>query len=156
MTKEHSVTYAQEKGPRNYQEDNFFYQRIENPQFHGWLLAVMDGHNGASVAELCAKEIKNLFTLQDADHTENALQYIVSVLNERTKHSQAGSTLSIALVLEDHNKVSIAILGDSPIVVLDGKEQLHISPEHNVRSNLKECESAEKRGGICAGGYLYT
>jgi len=153
--KEYSVTCVQEQGPRSYQEDRSFHKRIENPHCYGWFLAVMDGHEGSSVAELCAKEIGDLFTLRDADHVEEALLHLVLSLSTKTLCFNAGSTLSIACVLEDHNKVSVAVLGDSPVVVLDDKGHLHVSPEHNVRSNLKEREAAERRGGVYADGYLY-
>ena len=155
MKKECSVTRAQEQGPRDYQEDRSFVKHIVGPRYSLWLLAVMDGHGGWGVAELCANEIGGLFTLKDADHTEEALLRLVSKLNTKTARFQEGSTLSVACVLENHNKVSIAVLGDSPVVVLDDKGQLHVSPEHNIRSNQKERENAERRGGICENGYLY-
>lgn len=159
--KKYSVTYAQRQGPRISQEDRGFCKRIERYEpivsqgFCGWLLAVMDGHGGPSVAELCANEIGDLFMLQDADHTEEALLNLVAVLNAKTAHSHEGSTLSVACVIEDCDKVSIAVLGDSPVIVLDGKGKLHVSPEHNTRSNGVEREAAEKRGGVCKDGYLY-
>lgn len=153
--KEYSVTYVQRQGPRTNQEDRIFYKRINGQSYNGWLLAVMDGHGGSSVAELCANEIDSLFMLQDADHTEEALLNLVSALDAKTTHFHEGSTLSVACVLEDYDKVSIAVLGDSPVIVLDDKGELHVSPDHNVRSNKGEREIAEKRGGICKDGYLY-
>lgn len=155
MKKEFSVTRAEKRGPRSHQEDWSFYKRIKNPNCRGWLLAIMDGHRGSSVAELCAKEIENLFVLQDADHTEEALLHLVSGLNAKTLNHSDGSTLSVAYILEDQCRVSIAILGDSPVVVLNGKGHLHVSPEHNVRSNLKERKAAEERGGMYQEGYIF-
>lgn len=155
VKKKYSVTSAQEQGPREYQEDRSFYKRIKNPDCHGWLLAIMDGHIGSSVAELCAKEIENLFVLQDADHAEEALLHLASDLNAKTFNHSAGSTLSVACVLEDQRRVSIAILGDSPVIVLDSYGELHVSPEHNVRSNLKEREAAINRGGMYEDGYIF-
>lgn len=155
MKTEYSVTCVQEQGPRSYQEDRSFCKPIKGSDFNGWLLAVMDGHGGASVAELCAKEIEHLFTLHGAEHTEEALRDLVSSLNVKTSHLQVGSTLSVACILEDHKKVSIAVLGDSPVVVLDSTGQLHVGPEHNVRSNVNERKAAEKRGGAYSGGYIW-
>jgi len=151
-----SVTCIQERGPRGYQEDRSFYKYIEYPQGRGWLLAVMDGHGGALVADLCVKEIEHLFTLQNMETVEEALRSLVSALNEKTSRSYVGSTLSVACILEDRKEVSIAVLGDSPVVVLGSNGKLHVSPEHNVRSNMKEREAVEKRGGVYEGGYIWT
>ena len=149
------VTSSILQGPRACQEDRYFYKKIRNSKFYGWLLAVMDGHRGSSVAELCMKEIDGLFELSDPNLTEKALHDLVSALNLKTLHCHEGSTLSVACILESHNKVTVAVLGDSPVIVVDGKNKFHISPEHNVRSNLEERRAAEKRGGVYSGGYLY-
>src|SRR3989344_2288311 len=127
------------------------------PNLEGCLLAVMDGHRGSAVAEICAREIEKLFAPKDSEHVEQALRDLVVALNELTYNLEAGSTLSLACVFKDvgdHMKVSTAVLGDSPVVVLDNQGELHISPEHNVRSNLPEREAAERRGGVYKDGYL--
>jgi serine/threonine protein phosphatase PrpC len=92
----------------------------------------------------------------DKSKVEEALHAFVQMAHVRTAHFRAGSTFSAALILENHKKVSIAVLGDSPVIVLDQDGQLHISPEHNVRSNLKERKAAQKRGGIYRDGYIFT
>lgn len=151
-----TITYAQEQGPRAYQEDRSFKKQFKSSRLNGWILAVMDGHGGSRVAELCAKQIGKLFMPQDAANTEKALRHLVVALNSMTEQSQVGSTLSIACIPSNHKNVSIAVLGDSPVIVLDRKGQLHMSPEHNVRSNIEERRVAEKRGGVYEGGYLFT
>jgi serine/threonine protein phosphatase PrpC len=77
-------------------------------------------------------------------------------LNVLTEYLEEGSTISVALVIENPSKVSIAILGDSPVVVYDQRGQFHVSPEHNVRSNLEERKKAEQRGGHVVYGFLYA
>ena len=42
------------------------------------------------------------------------------------------------------------------MVVVDKQGAVHISPEHNVRSNLNERKAAEKRGGIYRDGYIWN
>ena len=149
------ITFATEQGPRTYQEDFAVHFRIKTPHMRGWLLAVMDGHKGKSVAELCANEIKGLFQPSDPNTIEIALRDVVAALNTKTAHLNEGSTLSIACILENHNKAVIAVLGDSPILVLDKHGELHMSPEHNVRSNSNERKAATKRGATYDGGYIY-
>ena len=151
----HSVSFAVNQGPRSYQEDRYFYKRIEEQELSGWILAVMDGHGGKTVAELCAQEIEKLFRITTSDDPEEVLRLLVAELNSQTVHFHEGSTLSIALILESSSQVSIAVLGDSPVVVFDKRGEPHVSPEHNIRSNIQERKSAEQRGGVCVGGYLY-
>lgn len=151
------VTSAVKRGPRSYQEDYNFQIRIKNSSVQGWLIAVMDGHGGKSVAEICAQEMGKLFQPQTAIQSEETLRSLVEALHAKTLHFRdVGSTLSVAYILASHHKVSIAVLGDSPVAVLDQKGQLHLSPEHNVRSNAKERIAAEQRGGVYREGYLYT
>ncbi|MDP1688610.1 MAG: PP2C family serine/threonine-protein phosphatase [bacterium] len=156
MRKKLFVTCAHERGPRSYQEDKYVNIVFLNSNCNCRLLAVMDGHVGSKVADICADKIGSLFNLENAEHTETALQNLVIDLNKVTSDCFEGSTLSMACIQEDQSKVSIAILGDSPVVVLDNSGQLHISPEHNVRSNLKEREAAIGRGGTYAQGYIFA
>ena len=150
------VTYAVRKGPRSYQEDYSCHMPIGNSSCSGWLLAVADGHGGQAVAEMIVQEIPKLFQLKDSAKPENALRKLVDSLNKKTaQFSDIGSTLSIACIFENPLTASIAILGDSPVIVLDGEQELHISPEHNIRSNSKELRRVEKRGGICIDGYVF-
>lgn len=156
MTAKSSVTVAQQQGPRNYQEDRYFYKKVEGHDFHGWLMAVMDGHGGSATAELCVREIGNLFKLENADQSEEALRNLISELNSITRHLGDGSTLSAVCVLESHKKVSVAVLGDSPVVIVSQDGSLNVSPEHNVRTNAAECEAVKKRGGRIDQGYVWN
>ncbi len=151
-----SVTKAQECGPRSYQEDRYFCQEIKGEDYSGWLLAVMDGHGGSLLAEFCSQEIGNLFSLGKAEDSEGALRKLVYDLGSKTRHYHQGTTLSIACILESHDKVSVAVIGDSPVIVLDNDGKLHTSPEHNVRSNVQERIAAQNRGGVYDGKYLRT
>ena len=151
------VTSAKEKGPRSYQEDRHLHIKVAcKSGFQGELLAVMDGHGGESVSEFCEKEIPDLFKLFEPEQAETALKELVAELSLRTSHFRAGSTISLALITDNPRKVSVAVLGDSPVVVLDERGQLHLSPEHNVRSNLEERKAAEQRGGIFSDGYIWN
>ena len=150
------VTSAAKQGPRSYQEDRYVCLRIDNSYLKGWLLAVMDGHNGKLVAELCAEKIEKLFQIKSADQVEESLHRLVADLSRQTEIYPEGSTFSAALLLDNIPKVSVVVLGDSPVVVLDQAGNAHISQEHNVRSNLKERKAVEKRGGIYMNGYIWT
>ena len=150
------VTFAVKQGPRSDQEDRNFFAPIDGPGNRGWFLAVMDGHLGDAVAEFCAQEISRMFQSSVVGNTEEALRLLVAELNSRTQKNRQGSTLSIAVVTDDPCKVSVAVIGDSPVVVYDKQGKLHLSPEHNVRSNLKERAAAKGRGGVYADGYLFT
>lgn len=150
----HRITTAVRKGRRPYQEDRHCVLNIRGQHSKTWLLAVMDGHRGDFVSEFCRTEIPKVFRLSTASQSEEALRALVTALSKQTEHSDSGSTLSLALVIDRPRIVSVAVLGDSPVVVYDGKK-LHLSPDHNVRTNLVERAAAEKRGGKYGGGYLY-
>ena len=139
------VTYASSQGPREEQEDYYFLSCIEENDLSGWLLAVMDGHEGKEVAEFCAKKIAKLFKINQADQTEEALRVLIEKLHYGTFSFECGSTISAAIILESHRKVSVAILGDSPVIVLDKNGQLHISPEHNIPSNTKTLHAHKQK-----------
>jgi len=150
------VSAVAKQGPKPYQEDRFVFVRIKNARLKGWLFAVMDGHRGKLVADICAGKIEKLFQITDASRAEESLRRLVTGLNSQTEFYSEGSTFSAALLLDNTSKVSIAILGDSPVVVFDKEGNIHVSPEHNVRSNLKERKAAEQRGGIYADGYIWA
>lgn len=153
---ESNVTYSSRQGPHEEQEDYYFLSQIEEKNLRGWLVAIMDGHDGKDAAEFCAKKISRFFKLKQADQTEEALRVLIEKLHYGTTLFESGSTISVAVILESHKKISVAILGDSPVVVLDKNGELHISPEHNIRSNPAEREAVEKRGGICKDGYVFA
>ena len=144
------------RGPRPYQEDRHVCLRIDKSNLKGWLLAVMDGHRGETVSELCAEKIKDLFRIKDKSWGEESLRRLVADLNSQTESYQEGSTFSAVLLLDNIPKVSVAVLGDSPVVVLDKSGIVHVGPEHNVRSNFKERKAAEQRGGIYDDGKIWT
>ena len=157
---EKTITTAKCKGPRKHQEDFNFSMPINGSNFKGWLIAVADGHSGKEVAKLCSKRIGKIFKLARAHHAKSALKKLVAQLHRETKNFDDGSTLSVALIIEKPENVfnaTIAILGDSPVIVIDQSGKMHISPEHNVRSNLKEREAAKERGGIYGSkGYMHA
>ncbi len=114
----------------------------------------MDGHGGATVSDFCAKNIFRTMSLDDGK-PEYRLASLVANLNSATCLYEAGSTFSGVIISEKSKTASVAILGDSPIVILDGKGRLHVSPEHNVRSNAAERKAAEARGGHYSQGYIW-
>lgn len=148
-----SVTFATRKGPRSYQEDRHYETYVPHRKWH--LLAVMDGHSGMDVSDFCANNIFRMLPL-DEGRPENRLSSLVNNLNSATRQYRAGSTFSGVIISEDSNTASIAILGDSPVIILNEKGQLHISPEHNVRTNKSEREAAEARGGRYSQGYIWS
>jgi len=147
-----NVTSAVKQGPRRYQEDRHYETYIPDRKWQ--LMTVMDGHGGAEVSDFCAKNIFRMMSL-DEGNPEDRLGSLVSNLNSVTRHHEAGSTFSGVIISEELSTVSVAILGDSPVVIYDKQGRLHVSPEHNVRSNLKERKAAQERGGIYDNGYIY-
>ena len=140
---ESTVTTATAKGPRPYQEDRFVALTREERS----LLAVLDGHGGAGVAEYCARYLNTILP-----ETVHDIQDIVHMLAMETDSYEDGSTLSLVSVTP--KAAIVAVLGDSPVVVVDCEGRIHIGPEHNVRTNLVERAAAVARGGYYSNGYI--
>lgn len=118
-------------------------------------MAVMDGHNGDGASEFCFQHIDENFSIRENENAEEALCNLVSKLANATTDFNAGTCLTVAYVDEIINQVSVAVLGDCPAIVIDKNKQVHVSPVHNVRTNLKERKAAERRGGYySADGYI--
>jgi serine/threonine protein phosphatase PrpC len=153
------ITQAIEIGERDYLEDRCLALRFKRSNFSGSLLVVLDGHGGSEAAEFCQQVIKQCFGLLrfNIREAESHLEVIVAHLAEETRGYVCGTTLSMALVIEKPDRLSrvtVAVLGDSPVVILDQKGEIHVSPEHNVRSNKSEEERALSQGAIIERGYL--
>ena len=151
-----TVTHAMAQGLRGDQEDRCFVQEISGPGHNGWLLAVMDGHSGNEVSEYCREHLGQYFDLKDPKATEKVLRDLISTLAKNTAKMRAGTTISVACILESHKQVTVAVLGDSPVLVLSDDGKVHPSPDHNVRTNEAERRAVEKRGGKYRDGYIYT
>ena len=148
------LTFETAQGARSHQEDRAVHVWIEKK---GWLLAVFDGHRGAEVAEKASEALLPAFESAWKASPEDIsaiLHRTVGSLVELTKDDMAGTTASIVFIPENVQYVSWAVLGDSPIAVLDSENRIHIGPDHNVRTNPEERAAALKRGGNYDGGYL--
>jgi serine/threonine protein phosphatase PrpC len=148
------VSAASVRGARPYQEDRAVHAWIEKK---GWLLAVFDGHRGAATAEIASKTVVSAFksAWQDTHgHVTEALRETVLALTRLTREDLPGSTASLVFIPESAQEASWAVLGDSPIAIMDSAGRFHFGADHNVRSNLKERAAAIARGGIYREGYL--
>ena len=146
------ITSASVIGGRDYQED----RQISVKQKNGMLLAVMDGHIGSEVAEMISRLLPSIFSeeLKKCLQAKRAIKLTFDRLNVLTCQKVAGSTLSMAWIDYQKKRIHVAILGDSPIVIKRPGKKLWISPEHNVRTNIKEREGAVQRGAHFNGNYI--
>ena len=157
METQGSVTYAIAIGQRQYQEDRYFYKRISKDGRTGYLVAVMDGHNGDGASEFCFQHIDENFSIREGEDAEEALCGLVLKLANATTDFNSGTCITVAYVDERINQVSVAVLGDCPAIVIDKNNQVHVSPVHSIRNNLKERVAAEKRGGYYGSdGYIFN
>lgn len=155
MTLRGKISYAQMQGPRSSQEDFLvhipFYSQVNRC---GHLIGVMDGHGGKEVAKYCEEAIPQIFD-SDALNIRQELRRVAEKLDDHTAFSKAGSTLSIAVINESNGIVITAVIGDSPIIVVNDSGNIWLSDEHNVRTNIPEREAAIRRGAKYDGGYIY-
>ena len=156
-----AVSYAQAKGPRKFQEDYLLHLPFVNRRHEcGHLLGVMDGHSsaedtdGGRVAKYCAETIPMLFD-HDAVDVRQELRKITAQLNASIVLADSGSTLSLAYVNESSCVVTTAMLGDSPIIIVDNNGEVQESEGHDVRTNLSERSAAIMRGAIYHNGRIH-
>lgn len=154
-----NITCATEIGGRFTQEDRFVGIPLSETGDRAWLLGVFDGHGGgAAVAEHCAEEVRRTVCPSGFSDPEGFLRGLVGHLDEETRRYHEGSTLSLALVIgrEDGSRtVSVAVLGDSPVIIRNRAGWITVGPEHNVRSNAAERKAVIARGGEVTNGYVY-
>ncbi len=157
------VTSASAQGERDHQEDRAVHAWIDcpaAPEASGWLLAVFDGHRGAECSDKASKSLANSFAdgssrlITGGVLEQRSPPCVFQSLNAMAGDMLAGSTASIVFIPEGAQEAYVAVLGDSPVAILDSKGSIYIGPDHNVRTNMKERAAAEARGGIYQGGYL--
>jgi len=150
------ISAATKKGQRSYQEDRYVVH--ETPD--GRLLAVFDGHGGDRASEHCATLLHEVFDVVRKTllvvNFENLLREVFNVLNTETEGFVSGTTASIVFIPNSGKEAVVGILGDSPVLIQNRDGGLWLSPEHNVRTNAKEVEAAQARGGVVDGGYLFA
>lgn len=146
------VSSAQALGPdENHKGQEDFMVHVSHGTVR--LLGILDGHGGIGVAHYCARTIPQIFDFGASD-TERELCRVVGVLNDRTRRRESGATLSLVHIDEAHRIATTAVLGDSPIIVIDADGATHRSVEHNVRTNMAEREAAIARGTSYTNGYI--
>ena len=151
------LTHASEQGTRSYQEDRFFVKRLKLKNDSGIFLAVMDGHGGEEVAQLCLDSLPSVISKVTKSKERVSLvviRNIFKLLNKQTSEMESGSTFSLAFISYRWKMVFVGILGDSSVVTKNFDGRIVISPKHNARTNLKEREAAIKRGACYSGGYI--
>jgi serine/threonine protein phosphatase PrpC len=80
---------------------------------------------------------------------------VFSALDSLTLALVDGTAASLVFVPRSGSTVTVAILGDAPVLVRQADGKWNVSPEHNVRTNHAERTEAERRGGVYQGGYIY-
>jgi serine/threonine protein phosphatase PrpC len=150
-----------------YQEDRLVARKLSSSNISGWLLAVADGHGGDETSSLVEGQLsKGLFDrlLAKGRTPNNAMkmtfQYLKDLTSEQNnytgRHQESGTTLSLVFVPIDKKRAHVGVIGDSPVIIARKDGTIHVSPEHNARSNKKERVAAEKRGGKYLAGYIYS
>lgn len=157
-----SVSIASSIGLREYQEDfcSFGELDLKNlPNGKGNFISVFDGHDGPDTAKKASESVLNIFgksMISAKGDVSEALKETVKALVLLTSMDKSGSTLSLAYVPSSKNAAHVAVLGDSPVIVLDKHNEIILSPEHNARSNLEERNHAIMKGAAFRMGYLFS
>lgn len=150
------LTSAASKGSRTYQEDRHLTLNTED----GLIMVVMDGHGDDQCAILLEKKFCDIWdsVFSPEESPELLFRELFNKFDMLTSDMGCGSSMSVAFIPKANtgkeDKVHVAILGDSPVLVQKSDGTLHISPEHNVRTNIAERDAAIRRGGYYSNGYI--
>ncbi|VVB73833.1 Protein phosphatase 2C [uncultured archaeon] len=157
-----NISAATATGGRSHQEDFYLFDDLSMKGIkngHGQMIAVLDGHNGPETAERAFKALYGVFGVTLAMHKGDvtaAMKDAVSKLSWMTEEKKAGSTLSFVYIPDGQRIAYVAVIGDSPVIILDKNNKVNVSPEHNVRSNPAELERARKKGAYYDSGYIMS
>jgi serine/threonine protein phosphatase PrpC len=148
------VTSATAQGLRDAQEDRCVVARLDDGR--GWILGVFDGHNGAAVAELAAQLLPEAFrqALARQHDAKAAVEATIGALRAEAADRYEGSSASLAFVDERSARVTIGVLGDSPVIFRDDGGNCLMGPLHNTFHNPEDAQRAIERGALLVGPYL--
>jgi len=139
-----NISTDTEQGKRYHQEDRIVYDLdIE-------LFAIIDGHGGDVTADIIAHNVVGAYKASN-----NSFMHTFAALHKMTQNQYSGAAVSLVKLNKEHTQAHVAVLGDCPVII-GSWNQLSISPEHNVRSNLAERESVTKNGGFYSNGYAFA
>src|SRR5262245_6652843 len=161
------ISQATEQGLRSHQEDRLVIRQTDHADSRGFVLAIADGHGGDETSSFVAQELsaglfdKMLTQVGFAD-IDMALRKVFQYLDEATSrlseekrvHYESGTTLSLVYLPESQPRAYVAVIGDSPVIHCCKDGKIHLSPEHNARTNEKERKEAILRGGRFIDGYI--
>jgi serine/threonine protein phosphatase PrpC len=147
------ITQATAQGPRPYQED----RKVVYQDQDGTLLAVFDGHGGDTAAVLASTSLVDSYLTRK--HCENKTRMLTGIFEDMdfvTAASESGTTASVVYINPDQDKAYVAVLGDSPVLILRQDGVLVPSPDHNIRTNPIEESRAVARGATVFNGYIWN
>ena len=156
------ISIASSIGLREYQEDFCSFGQLDLKNLQngkGQFMSVFDGHGGSETSRKASESVLNIFgksMIAAKGNVPEALKETVKDLVFLTSMDSSGSTLSLAYVPFRKGMAHVAVLGDSPVIALDRDNNIIISPEHNVRSNLEERNFAIMKGAEFRMGYLFS
>jgi serine/threonine protein phosphatase PrpC len=161
-SQKNNISAATASGGRSHQEDFYLFDEFSMKGVkngHGQLMAVFDGHNGPETAEKAFKALYGVFGVSLAMHKGDvaaAMKDTASKLSWMTENNEAGSTMSLVYVPDGQRTAHAAVIGDSPVIVLNADNKIIVSPDHNVRSNPAELEKAKEKGASYELGYIMS
>lgn len=148
-----TITSATALGGREAQEDRFAVAELGDD---GVLLAVFDGHNGATAADVASGLVVEAFVRELGRYGDGkaAIEATIGVLRAETASLEEGSSVSLAYVDGDGAAVVVGVLGDSPVIVREARGECVLGPLHNTMTNPEDAALAVARGAALIGPYL--
>ena len=142
-----SSAVAEMRGYRITQEDSVFIC-ARTPRGHS-VYAVFDGHGGATTSLFCTLVMKKVFGDSSFVFTEQHLREQIRNLQKQLeeRHYSDGSTMALAVVSDEENKIMIAHVGDARVLVTNDVGRLRFATPDHKPSSRSEFERIHASGG---------
>lgn len=142
-----SCGVAEMRGVRITQEDSV-YICARTSKGHS-VYAVFDGHGGATTSLYCTLVLKKVVNDPNFVFTEQYLREQIRNLQKQLeeRHYSDGSTMALAVVSDEENKIMIAHVGDARVLVTNDIGRLRFATPDHKPSSRSEFERIHASGG---------
>lgn len=150
-----AITHDSAKGKRPYMEDVHFVTEFSGSSLNGALLGVFDGHGGADSALYAVRNAISLFNDTKGTIQDKLFETIAQLSDgiDQARYED-GTTASLVYIDKGRGEATVAVIGDSPVIIQNPNKSTWFGPDHNVRTNPAELQAAIARGGRLYSGYI--
>lgn len=144
------ISIHQEIGNRPDQQDRF----VVCQNGSAFAFSVFDGHNGVGTPEFGANPLTPLLGMLQQEHGDDSVRIVREAILELVSESEeerSGSSVLIAWVKPNEARITVGVLGDSPVVVSYPDGTFLAIPQHNISlypEDVVKIKAEIEKGGL--------